>query len=136
MPVAPSWAARYIGIPFKEDGTGFDGINCWHLIRLAAREQFGLDYPEPAVINPLDMQEVGTILRRAKAAPPWREVTLAEARPPDVIAFKVLAWPSHVGLFINPQWFLHIRQGTASVLGRLDSIIWRNRVDGVFGFEP
>lgn len=136
MPVAPAWAAEYVGIPFVPNGQTHEGLDCWQLARIVAREQFGIDYPDYDIADPCDGPQVGARSREITAAPPWRQVTIAEARPPDVVVFRVLPHPSHVGVFLTPQWFLHIRAGTCSALGRLDAIIWRHRIDGVFRYDP
>ena len=45
---APSWCAKYIGIPYSDRGRGDDAVDCWGLAQRVLREQFGVIVPDYA----------------------------------------------------------------------------------------
>ena len=42
----PAWAEHYVGIPYRPLGRDRDGCDCWGLLAMVWREQFGCDLPD------------------------------------------------------------------------------------------
>jgi cell wall-associated NlpC family hydrolase len=41
----PNWAAQYVGLPFRDKGRARTGLDCYGLVVLVLREQFGVEVP-------------------------------------------------------------------------------------------
>ena len=54
----------------------------------------------------------------------------------DLVLLRVLGSESHIGVVIDGNSFLHIREGSDSCVEKLDSGSWRNRVVGYFKYTP
>lgn len=127
-----AWAGQYVDLPFLDRGRSRAGLDCWGLCRLIWQEQWGLvvpDYSE-GYATAEDARAIAGLIRGE--LPLWRPVPLPDARPGDALVLRILSQPMHVGLILDPPWFLHIEKGIDSVCERWDSIIWEKRIIGVY----
>lgn len=133
----PDWVGHYIGIPYLERGRDRRGYDCWGLASAVWREIFALDVPsyDERYACAEDAAEIGRLIRGDLPASPWREVPLKEARAGDGILLRIKGEPCHVGVIVEPPYFLHIHRGTGAGLERVDSLLWSRRVLGVFRHE-
>lgn len=116
MTTFPSWVGRYIGIPFRSDGHGLTGCNCWGLVRLVLLEQCKIDVPAYAEVSADDL------LAAARKFSARDETWIAALNPRafDVVlmsamtssAEKVLRIPGHVGIMVSDRHLLHIWAAT------------------------
>lgn len=128
---------KYMRIPFKEHGRGFDGCDCGGLVWLVYKTELGIELPDwrnfYANTHIESFEElswtVGTMLGDI-----CQEVPLdGKIKPYDVISLKIAGMPVHVGIMVTDRMFLHIMEGYSSVRQeRLDSMNWRKRIDGIF----
>lgn len=122
--------ADLIGIPFVEHGRSCEGADCWGLVRLALRRGFGLEVPDYTedYVTTTDREEIARLI--AQEAMAWIPVLSTDAKPGDVVLFRIRGSVSHAGLVLDPPWFLHTQIGIESVRERWDSPLWRRRISG------
>jgi sulfur carrier protein ThiS len=126
-----SWWNDYVGLPYKLSGRDRDGLDCWGLVRLIHKEQFGNDLPSFSE-HDHSQEKIREIMAEQK------EHWIATDTPKigDVILFRVLGSPSHVGLYIGDKSFIHAKQGINSAIERYDSAYWEKRVIGFYRYDP
>jgi cell wall-associated NlpC family hydrolase len=139
-----AWAARFIGIPWKELGRGRDGCDCWGLHRLILKEQFGCAAPAYqtgyAGCGRDDVAEIAALIAVGKIG--W--ITVAEydpatwlcplgaERPGDSLLIRQHGAPCHIGLVAGGRHMLHIEEGIDSVCVPYDDSTWRRRIVGIY----
>ena len=129
-----AWAAPYVGIPFRHLGRGHDGCDCWGLVCLVYREQFGIDLPsyDGAYASAADKTEVARLIAGGQCD--WARVDPPLAQPGDVGLFRYAdGTPGHVGIMLGPRRLLHCHEGLDTTVADLDrrtlGLRWRDRLD-------
>lgn len=126
------WWNDYVGIPYESRGRDRDGADCWGLVRMVLREQYGHDLPSfDGYVNSRD-PHVDELIAREREG--W--ITNDTAQTGDVVLFRIGGRVSHVGIVAAPGTFLHAREGHASVIERLDAPRWKNRIAGFHSYSP
>lgn len=120
----------YVGIPYENRGRTREGVDCWGLVQLWYREQLDIDVPDYlwAYSAANDKESVSHAIEENKAS--WNKVD--EPAYGDVLVFRIMGYPMHVGIKLNGDDFLHAFQGTQSCLERLSSIAWSRRLFEVY----
>jgi cell wall-associated NlpC family hydrolase len=115
---------EYVGLPYREGARGPDAWDCWGLVRHVLAAEFHVELPAydygPTA---LERQQLIRSLR-----PQFREVEPV----PGAIALCSVAGRPHVGVCVDGEHILHAREGTGSVLERIDSRWMRNAVRGFY----
>jgi cell wall-associated NlpC family hydrolase len=133
----PPWVADYVGLPWTVLGRDRAGLDCYGLVRLVLAERFSIALPAldggwSGGCTPRTLDALATFVGDSALAcctqHGWRTPEVGNARAGDVAQFLLHGRPIHVGLVVNPTWFLHLREGSASAVERLDSRMWRNRL--------
>lgn len=118
-----------IGLPFIDGGRGPDGYDCWGLVReVYARCGIPLrDYK-------LSCYDAAGFSERAEAERPrWLRHMEEKAPVPSVVAIRLNSPNiSHVGVYIGGGKFIHTREKTGVCIERLNSPVWRHRVEGIY----
>ena len=122
---------KYLGIPYKDFGRTEDGLDCWGLCVLIAKEQFNYDLPllDKQYTSATDGKSVSDLVALNKLSK-WNKVK--EYIKGDIIVFNVAGFACHVGTYIGDGLFIHILNGSNVTIERLDSITWKKRLDGVY----
>lgn len=117
-----------IGIPFIDGGRTTKGLDCWGLV-LEVYKRYGIELKDYKICceaasrigNEIDLNR-----------PYWKRV---DGEPP-VPALVVIRFGSefcnHTGVYIGNQQFIHARNQTGVAIDRIDSINWRNRIEGFY----
>lgn len=122
LPVNGAWLARYIGIPFRDDGLDFSGCHCWGLVHLVLANECGIAVPSYGEYSAADLvtaarahkpgapgnAESGDIWRKAQA-PCAFDIALMTAMEH---AGRLIC---HVGIMSSPTDVLHIWRATDAV---------------------
>lgn len=123
--------AKYIGIPFVDQGRSFEGSDCYGVIWLFYKHEKGITLP---MLNQYESTaqsgKIAQIIQREK--PLWKRVYRPEYG--DVIVFVIGGIERHVGVYIGDEKFIHGFQSSDSCVEALGSSVWKNRVGGFFRY--
>ena len=122
-----------MAMPFKERGRDHDGIDCYGLVYLIAREQLGLDVPAytESYVTCMDHKEISAIIRQETAST-WRPVERVQVQPGDLVVLRIAGHPWHCGLMLNGHQFVHIERGANVCRDDVNSLRWEKRIDGFY----
>jgi len=152
------WHNKYIGLPYKHNGREHSGTDCWGLARLVYQEQFNIDLPSlvedydgstgknirelvniqfgmnlPSLLEDCvgdkNIRELVSIQKES-----WQLVTVPEV--PDLCVFKIFGQPTHIGIYIGNNNFLHINEGQTSIVESLNNLNWAKRLEGIYRYCP
>ncbi|MDR1128246.1 MAG: C40 family peptidase [Treponema sp.] len=128
----PSWAGRYVGIPFVSGGRGLEGCDCYGLVRLVLLLQFGYRLPllsgeyrdalDSAVIEPVVHAQIPLLT--------GEKIETPEAGAVGVM--KTRGAPSHIGIFVDAQYILHTLNRIGSHCVRFDCGPLRGSLEGIY----
>lgn len=134
MAALPGWAARYVGIPYVEAGrdpVADGGVDCWGLLALIWREQFGVDSPAydgPHWHKGADRAAIAAAIRAEQAR--YIEVAAGREIVGDGILLRMMGQPLHVGLVLAPGWMIHTHETAAVCVESYRGVAWSRRVLG------
>ena len=124
---------KYVGIPFKDGGRDFSGLDCWGLVRLVWKEEMGVDMPDMG-------DEYSSAFARGDVGPlfdkytdqNWNvDVTDQPRQPLDVLVFGFGSLELHVGLWVAEGEMLHVMRGMDTAIERFDTFKWRKRLSRI-----
>ena len=137
MALPPAWCAPYIGLPYVPGGRSADAVDCWGILVLVCRQQFGREVPVYDGVfwdKGCDRVALGDFMA-VESPKSWVKIPLSEAVPGDGIQFNMMGEPIHVGVIVADGLMLHCERGKNSCVEDFNSIRWRNRIAGAFRFE-
>lgn len=115
----------YIGIPYKDHGYGFDGADCWQLVRLFYRYEMGVELPD---IHEYDAANpTSDLVRHLESLDQLGWELTNVARFGDVVLFDMLrrGCPDHMGIYVGDGRVLHTSAASMSVIQRLpERLVW------------
>jgi cell wall-associated NlpC family hydrolase len=121
---------RYIGIAFKDHGRGFDGCDCWGLVRLVYQNEYGIKLPDMGPIYEKVTDEKGMMKLYVSELPSWEKVEIPQIG--DVVLLRACGLPIHVGIVVSENQMLHIEIKIDAVIERFDSALWGRRIEGFY----
>ena len=124
--------ARYVGIPYKDQGREMEGLDCWGLVRLIYKQELGIDLPSycDGYQSAEEVHGASRMVVEEKAR--WSQIPDGEEEPGDVVVMKISGLPMHVGVIIGYGKMIHVMKGCDSVVEKYRSTMWKNRIDGYF----
>lgn len=123
---------KYIGIPYKPAGRDVTGIDCWGLVRLVQKEQFGIELPSfDTEYDGNDEARLEELIKQYKEG--WEQIDKPEAG--SVVLFSVLGYESHIGIAVDSESFLHVRENMDSVIEPFSTSRWNKRIVGHFKYS-
>ena len=117
---------RYIGIPYKSHACGFDGVDCYQLLRLFNREELGVELPDYKELyrdahKQDDAAQAFDVGKRG-----W--IKTGNPKLGDGLLFRDRGAVSHCGVYVDDECFLHIREGGLSCIEPLHGMHWGKRL--------
>jgi probable lipoprotein NlpC len=124
-------AAPYVGVPYVDRGRDADGLDCWGICLLFAREQLRLALPE-YFYPPEEMlaRAPGLIAGAIVPGGRWRAVEVI--KPGDVVLFRIAGVVCHCGIALGSNLFLHTLPGRNSTVESLADVEWNQRMQGAY----
>lgn len=126
---------KYVGIPFKDHGDTIEGCDCYGLVCMIYRDEFGLILPQVGDIynNAYARKEVDLAVNSQINTNDWCiDVTDKKPyRPFDMLVFRIAGTDHHVGLYIRDGYMLHIIDGCNSGVERYTGIRWGRQLHRV-----
>lgn len=124
------WATEYIGIPWTDRGRSRDGVDCYGLVYLVLKEQFGINVPSYAedYATARDAEEVGALIRAGIRSVQWERIEASQTKAGDVAMINQSGEPYHPGIVLDPPFFLNVLEGTAVALDKWTIKRWNRRM--------
>ncbi len=129
-----AWSDDYTGIPFRADGRGRDGLDCWGLVVMVYRERFGIGLPEfPGAYpdeSPESLRNAAGVARAERER--WRRVEVPVEG--DVALLRLQGLPCHVGIVVSKTAMLHVMAGIESCVEKFTGPQWKDRIEGFYRY--
>lgn len=122
--------ASYVGIPYRDRARDDNCVDCWGLLCLFYRREFGITLPSYTADTPDGVKYVADVVNDSRVEPVWVKVDSLDFG--DVLLFRVQGLPIHCGVYIGGGEFLHSFPNRGSCIERLDSLTWAKRFDGAY----
>jgi cell wall-associated NlpC family hydrolase len=131
-----AWTHAYVGTPYRDLGRGFDGVDCWGLVRLVYRHELHIELPgyDGAYVSGDEQAEIAAIVAGAAASDAWTGVDIFSepSRPFDVAVFRRGRLDCHVGVVIGGGLMLHVARDDCVKVESYRQGQWRHRLAGVY----
>lgn len=129
-----------IGVQFKNQGRNCqEGLDCYGLVKEVYR-RFGYGDIGEYWCDAEDKEYINKVLRKAVAGPRWQEVDYKHGENipvPALIALRFNSPPgvvNHTGVYLGNGMFIHTRERIGCCVDRIDSIMWKKQIEGIYKF--
>lgn len=121
----------WVGVPFKPRGRGPDTYDCWGLIRAVLHDAKGIWFP-----SLLDSIDSAACLEEKCFLEGWRVILKRNTQEFDIVAIELIgSVDTHLTIVCQgSDDFLHITHGRGSVVERLSSVKYRDRILAVYRY--
>jgi len=130
----PEWVGKYIGIPFNEHGMDEGGVSCYGLVCLVYRNELGLTlktYDHAYDTIKQDRENICAAFNTARNGA-WKHID--QYTPWCVGLFRIYGKPLHIGIMVNADEMLNVRDGVETSIERVDSMTWNTRLVGLYEY--
>jgi cell wall-associated NlpC family hydrolase len=118
---------KYLGCKYAPHGRDPEkGLDCYGLAICIFRD-VGIDLPDPVYAD-TEIETNKRIMESLESTIP--NIKLSKPEPGCVIEFNVLGEPSHIGIFLGGNDFIHASRTTGVVVEKLFN--WQKRVKGFY----
>ena len=129
---ADQWTQKYAILPYKTAGRDWQGVDCWGLVFLIYLTELGIQLPLYSLYDTIPKDaSVDKMVNR------FRDDWILYDKPFSfsIILFNFLGKCCHMGVMLDDDRFIHCRQQTNVSIESVSRLIWRNRVEGYYGFR-
>jgi cell wall-associated NlpC family hydrolase len=126
--------ASYVGIPYKDLGRTREALDCWGLVCQFYQDQFNIELPNYVTHTSEQATKLAAEVTECSQDGSWEKVN-GEPKYGDVIIFRIMAHPVHIGVYLEDGYFLHTFPKRDSCIENLTSLTWSNRKDGVYRWK-
>jgi murein DD-endopeptidase len=116
----------FIGIPYVNRGSSFQGCDCWGLVWLFHREVLKNEIPRYEGYVDAEGAGIGEYIEARWDN--WISVQPANMELGDVLALKVGRLPVHCGVYAGHGKMLHVLEGRMSCLEPVARGFWKNAI--------
>jgi len=126
------WVKNYIGIPFVSNGRVKEGCDCYGLVRLVLRNEYGIELPELSgnYADALNVEETARLFAEHRPVLAAKKINAPEEKAVAVITEHGEA--AHVGIAAGGGYILHTGIKTGSVCQRETHPGLRGRIEGYY----
>lgn len=117
---------EFIGIPYVDRGSSFQGCDCWGLVWLFHREVMHRQVPRYEGYASAEAPEIQEYI--ASRWNQWMSVEPANMEQGDVLALRAGRLPVHCGVYVGRGQMLHVLEGRMSCLERVTSGMWKTAI--------
>jgi len=126
------WVKKYIGIPFVSNGRTHDGCDCYGLVRLVLRNEYGIDLPELTndYLDALNVKETARLFEKQLPVIAGEKIPVPQEKA--VVVITEHGVPAHVGIVAGGGYILHTGIKTGSICQRETHPGLRGRIEGYY----
>jgi cell wall-associated NlpC family hydrolase len=126
------WVKKYIGIPFVSNGRTMEGCDCYGLVRLVLRNEYGVELPALSddYTDALNVAETARLFAENLPALAGEKIACPQERSVAVITEH--GRPAHIGIAAGGGYILHTGIKTGSVCQRETHPGLRGRIEGYY----
>ncbi|MDR1836410.1 MAG: C40 family peptidase [Treponema sp.] len=126
------WVKKYVGIPFVSNGRTLSGCDCYGLVRLVLRNEYGIDLPELSndYADALNVKETMRLFAEHRPVLAGEKIDAPEEKAVAVITEHGVA--AHIGVVAGDGYILHTGVKTGSVCQRETHPGLRGRIEGYY----
>ncbi len=117
--------SKYLGIPYKENGRDFNGLDCYGLVKLIYDENFK---KLPDYVIPFEESLAYQIYIDSKNM----FTQLDKPEHGCIVVFSFKPNHIHVGVVIDDNRFIHILPKKNVVIERLNNFFWSKKIIGYY----
>jgi len=126
------WVKKYVGIPFVSNGRSIDGCDCYGLVRLVLRNEYGVDLPELSndYSNALNVSETARLFAENLSVLAGEKMDAPEEKA--IVVITEHGVNAHIGIVAGGGYVLHTGVKTGSVCQRESHPGLRGRIEGYY----
>lgn len=121
---------KSIGVPYRELGRDFTGLDCWGLIVRAYQDIFNINLPDFSYLADLKYQEAEKGFADLKKS--FIEIPFEKELSGDLLLFRGI--PLHAALVAKRGYMLHVEKGLQTCI-ELYTGLWQHRLIGIYRHE-
>lgn len=116
----------FIGIPYLNRGSSFQGCDCWGLVWLYYAEIMHQLIPRYDGYADAESPTMSDYI--SERWNQWQSIEPTNMEAGDVLALRVGRLPVHCGVYIGQGRMLHVMEGRMSCLERVNIGFWKNNI--------
>ena len=126
------WVKKYVGIPFLSNGRTLAGCDCYGLVRLVLRNEYGIDLPELSdnYADALNVKETARLFAEQLPVLAGQKIPAPQERAVVIITEHGVA--AHIGIVAGGGYILHTGIKTGSICQRESHPGLRGRIEGYY----
>jgi len=127
-----AWVKKYVGIPFVSNGRTQEGCDCYGLVRLVLRAEYGITLPELSddYSDALNREQTARLF--AENLPVLAVEKLTAPQEAAVVIITEGGRPCHLGIVAGGGYILHSGAVTGTVCQRSSHPGLRGRIQGYY----
>ncbi len=127
-----TWVKKYIGIPFASNGRTLSGADCYGLVRLVLKNEYGIELPELSddYSDALNIKQTEKLFTENLPVLTAEKISVPEEKA--VVIITEHGAPAHIGIYAGDGFILHTGIKTGSVCQRESHPALRGRIEGYY----